>query len=80
MGKPVIAADTSDCRSPVEPGKNGYLVPPRDSVALASAIADIITNEDRRKSFGEYSLKKARAEYDDKVVVRQVLNRLIFGT
>jgi len=42
MGKPVITTDTPDCRGPVEEGKNGYLVPVKDSKSLADAIEKLI--------------------------------------
>ena len=38
LGKPVIAADTCDCKGPVEHGVNGYIVKPGDSQSLVNAI------------------------------------------
>lgn len=58
MGKPVITVDTPDCRGPVEEGKNGYLIPPKDSKSLADAIENIVFDDKRCKIFGEYSRKK----------------------
>jgi glycosyltransferase involved in cell wall biosynthesis len=37
-GRPVIATDIRGCRELVEHGRNGYLVPVRDSTALAAAL------------------------------------------
>ncbi|MFH2011545.1 MAG: glycosyltransferase family 4 protein [Pseudomonadota bacterium] len=73
MGKPVIAADSIDCRAPVENGRNGYLVPIKDSKALAEAIETLMTDEKKREEFGRYSRIKAETEYDEKVIVRQVI-------
>ena len=79
MGKPVIAADTVDCRSPVEHGKNGYLVPIKDPEALASAIEDLMKDALKRKEFGEYSRKKVLAEYDEGVVIKQMFGEFYSG-
>ena len=73
MGKPVIAADSIDCRAPVENGRNGFLVPIKDSKALAAAIETLMVDEKKREEFGRYSRMKAVTEYDEKVIVRQVV-------
>src|SRR5437763_325326 len=39
MGRPVIATDHGGARETIEPGRTGWLVPPRDPAALAGAIA-----------------------------------------
>ncbi len=69
MGKAVIAADTPDCRSPVEDGVNGYLVEPKNSTDLAEKIKLILSDRTKLHDFGKASLAKARAEYDEKVIV-----------
>jgi len=72
MGKPVIAADTPDCRSPIENGKNGYLVPPRDSKSLAECILKIMSDDQLRHKFGKYSAKRAKLEYDEKIIIPEM--------
>jgi N,N'-diacetylbacillosaminyl-diphospho-undecaprenol alpha-1,3-N-acetylgalactosaminyltransferase len=76
QAKPVIAADTDGCRDPVEHGRNGYLVPPKDAHALAEAIAKLMMDPDLAQEFGRCSLEKVRAEFDVKSVSREVLARL----
>jgi glycosyltransferase involved in cell wall biosynthesis len=73
LGKPVIAADTDDCRGPVRHGENGFLVPPRDAAALAARIEDLFNDPVLRGRFGACSLEIMREEFDDRVVGRQVL-------
>lgn len=73
MGKPVIAADTEECRGPVEDGKNGYLVPVKDPEALAKAIEGIMLNRQMKEDFGLYSRLKAVRDFDEKVIVGKVL-------
>lgn len=76
LGKPVIAADVPDCRGPVEEGRNGYLVPPRDPQALAQAIARIMGDEKLRQQFGQFSRQKMEREFDDQLVVARLLAEL----
>jgi glycosyltransferase involved in cell wall biosynthesis len=75
-GKPVVAADTPECRGPVEDGGNGYLVPPRDSAALARAIEKIATTPDLALRMGRRSLERMRAEFDDQAVFRNLIDSL----
>jgi N,N'-diacetylbacillosaminyl-diphospho-undecaprenol alpha-1,3-N-acetylgalactosaminyltransferase len=77
MGKPVITTDTEGCRGPVEPEKNGFLVPPRDTEALAAAMAALLEDMDLRYRFGAYSRKKTEREFDDRVVIRKILAELL---
>lgn len=76
MGKPIITTDTPDCKGTIEEGKNGYLVPPRDSKSLAEVVKKLISNEGKCKELGEYSRKKAEREFDEKRIVPQALSEL----
>lgn len=78
MGKAVIAADTPDCRSPVENGKNGYIVQPKNSAELAKRISTILSDDTLISKFGAYSLNKARMEYDERVVIKEMTDEF-FG-
>lgn len=76
LGKPVIAADTEDCRGPVRHGENGFLVPPRDAEALAARVEDLFNDPDLRRRFGARSLDIMRKEFDDRIVGLQVLTEI----
>jgi N,N'-diacetylbacillosaminyl-diphospho-undecaprenol alpha-1,3-N-acetylgalactosaminyltransferase len=78
MGKPVITTNSVHCRGTVEEGKNGYLVPVKDSKALADAIAILINDDNKRKEFGRYSRLKAENEFNEKVIVPKVVKEF-FG-
>ena len=52
MGLPVVTCDTVGCRESVVPNQTGYLVPPRDGQALATAIAALVSDPSLRKSMG----------------------------
>jgi glycosyltransferase involved in cell wall biosynthesis len=43
MGRPVIATDHGGARETVIPGATGWLVPPRDTGAMAAAIGEALT-------------------------------------
>lgn len=73
LGKPVIAANTEDCRGPVRHGENGFLVPPRDGAALAARIEELFCDPGLRSRLGVRSLEIMRQEFDDRIVGRQVL-------
>lgn len=77
LGKPVITTDTPECRGPVEEGKNGYLVPVKDSMSLANAIKKLINDDKKRKAFGSYSLLKAVNEFDEKVIMSRIFKEIL---
>lgn len=54
-GKPIITCDMPGCRIIVEQNKNGYLIPPKHSEALADAILKLIQDERLRKEMGQQS-------------------------
>jgi glycosyltransferase involved in cell wall biosynthesis len=76
LGKPVVGADTDDCRGPVEDGVCGFLVPPRDAAALARRIEELISNPDLRRRFGARAMEIVRTKFSDEVVGREVLREL----
>jgi N,N'-diacetylbacillosaminyl-diphospho-undecaprenol alpha-1,3-N-acetylgalactosaminyltransferase len=76
MGRPIITTDSEDCRSTVDVDRNGYIVPVRDSKALAEAIARLIDDEDTRIRFGRHSRLKAQREFDEREIVAGALTAL----
>lgn len=70
MGKPVITTDISGCRETVEDAKNGFIVPPRNTIALKDAFEKFINlSESEREEMGKYSRIKAEREFDIKHVI-----------
>ncbi|MDB5713874.1 MAG: glycosyl transferase [Sphingomonadales bacterium] len=68
IGRPIITTDMPGCREPVQPGQNGWLVPPRDAVALADAMFDALSDFARLKTMAKSSRALAVERYDVKRV------------
>jgi N,N'-diacetylbacillosaminyl-diphospho-undecaprenol alpha-1,3-N-acetylgalactosaminyltransferase len=73
MEKPIVTTDWVGCKEVVEEGKNGFLVPVKDHVALASAIEKLINNEELRVRMGKYGREKVLREFDEKIIVNQTM-------
>ena len=71
VGRPIITCDSIGCRDTVEDGKNGYLIPIKDSDALVEKLRMIINDKDLRVRMGYFSRKKAEVEFSLKDVVRK---------
>lgn len=54
-GLPVVATSVPGSVDLVFPGKNGLLVPPKNSIALTEALVSLLTDEAVRKRMGKYS-------------------------
>jgi glycosyltransferase involved in cell wall biosynthesis len=72
-GKPIITCDMPGCRIIVKDGVNGYLVPPKDSEALAAKILDLALNSDRRLAFGKASRDFVMQHFNQDLVCQQTL-------
>lgn len=74
MGMPIIATDSTGCREVVEDGTNGFLIPIKDSEALATAMERFISNPRLIVRMGAESRKIAVAKFDSRKVVKEILN------
>lgn len=77
MSKPVITTDSIHCRGTVDDGKNGFVVPVRDSASLADAIRQIVCDDELAKRLGEHSRTKAVNEFDESSIIRQVVAQIM---
>lgn len=64
MGVPVVATQIAGISELVESGKSGYLVPPGDSVMLASAVSELMSKADMRSQMGLAGRHKVEAEFN----------------
>ena len=76
MKRPIVTTDHVGSRETVDHGVNGFLVPPKNSLALAEAIEKLVVDKNLRHQFGEASYKKCQAEFEESIVVRRVLLEL----
>ena len=73
MGLPIVATDIRGCRQVVDDGSNGFLVPVLDTDALANALQKLGDDPDLRERASAASLAKSRREFDERNVVRIVM-------
>ena len=73
MSRSLVTTDVPGCRETVEDGWNGFLVPVRDSNALACATGKLIDEPTLRYVMGRRSREKAEREFDVRFVVREHL-------
>jgi len=64
MRIPIVATDVRGCREVVEHGITGLLVPPRNALALADAIATLAVDRSKRERMGEAARRKALRDFD----------------
>ncbi|WP_374522362.1 glycosyltransferase family 4 protein [Hydrogenophaga sp.] len=72
-GLPCVTTDVPGCREAVRDGENGWLVPPRDSKALAQALRLLIENPDLRNQMGQRGREMVLAEFASPIICRQTL-------
>jgi glycosyltransferase involved in cell wall biosynthesis len=68
-GRAIITTDHPGCRDAIEPNKTGFLIPPRDSEALADAIEALLDDPALCESMGRAGRKFAERVFDIKYVV-----------
>lgn len=72
-GRPIVATDVPGCREIVLHGKNGFLCPPHDSVALAESIERLIEDPVLRHNMGLKGRELAVSEFSAEQVISQTL-------
>ncbi len=77
MECPVITTDTAGCRETVDENINGYLVPVKDSVALAKAMQKFLELDvESRMNMGKAGRIKVLEEFDDRIIADQLYEAL----
>jgi glycosyltransferase involved in cell wall biosynthesis len=72
-GRVVVTTDEPGCRDAIENGVTGMLVPSRDSLALADALAYLVSNPDLIQKMGFAARRRAEMLFDLNSVVNQHL-------
>lgn len=68
-GLPIVATDAPGCREVVENGVNGFLVPARDSGALAAAIRKLVLDPALAARMGAAGRQRALDVFDERIVL-----------
>ena len=72
-GKALVATDVPGCREIVRDRFNGLLVSPRDPVALAAAIEELLSDQEAREVMGQRGRNRVIAEWSCPQITKQVL-------
>ena len=76
MGRPIITTDAPGCRETVEHGRNGFLIPIKNSEALAKAMEQFIRNSTLVEKMGKESRKIAEEKYDVYKINKVIMNAM----
>jgi glycosyltransferase involved in cell wall biosynthesis len=71
VGKPIVTTCSIGCKDVVEDGVNGFLVPVRDSEALAEKLRILIEDKSLRVRMGKAARMKAEQEF----ALEKVINK-----
>jgi glycosyltransferase involved in cell wall biosynthesis len=72
-GKPLVTTDIPGCREAVVDDESGLLVPPRDPVSLAEALARLIHDPALRARLGAAARQRAEENFSDATICAQTL-------
>lgn len=72
--RPIIATNAPGCSLVVRHGENGFLVPVKDSEALATAIQALLEDKNLRRKMGAAGRARAMREFSQWRVARQMLD------
>jgi glycosyltransferase involved in cell wall biosynthesis len=69
----IVTTDAPGCSHVVRNGDNGFLVPVRNSNALAAAISVLLQNQNLRNRMGKAGRERAVHEFSEERVIAQTL-------
>jgi glycosyltransferase involved in cell wall biosynthesis len=72
--RPIVTTDMPGCREIVHDGKNGRLVPPKDSESLAVALKEVISSPEERTEMGAYGRRLVKDEFSLERVVQDTMD------
>lgn len=73
VGRPIVTTNSIGCKDVVDDGVNGFLIPIKDSHALAEKLRILIEDKNLRIKMGKAAREKAEREFSlDKVVEKHL--------
>ena len=77
MAKPIIASNAPGCRDTVNHGKNGFMVPVKDSETLAQTMQDMVElGNDKRNEMGEFGRKMVLEKFDEQIIIEKYIKQI----
>jgi glycosyltransferase involved in cell wall biosynthesis len=73
VGRPIVTTNSIGCKDVVDDGVNGFLVPIKDSEALAQKLRILIEDKDLRLRMGKAAREKAEREFSIEEVIEKHL-------
>ena len=70
-GVPAVCYATDGVKDVIEDGENGYLIAPGDVAALASRVAQLLSDEPLRRKLGQAAATSITQEFDIDAMVRR---------
>jgi glycosyltransferase involved in cell wall biosynthesis len=71
--RPIVATDVAGCREIVRPGENGWLVPPRNAIALADALREAIAKPELCARYGEAGRRLVERDFSLDAIIRDTI-------
>ncbi len=79
MGRPVITTNAPGCRETVIDGRNGYIVPVRDSQILAERILNLANDINMREKMSEESYLLCSEVFEVNKINEQIIKKMGVG-
>ncbi|WP_417315840.1 glycosyltransferase family 4 protein [Cycloclasticus pugetii] len=73
IGRPILTTDNVGCREPVDAGNNGWLVPIKDSVALADRMQWFLENKDKIENMSLFGYETVKERYDVRKINKSMM-------
>jgi glycosyltransferase involved in cell wall biosynthesis len=74
MGLPCIASDINGCNEIIIDGRNGIIIPPKDTAALHKAMAFLLNRADIRQQMASVSREMIVSRYEQRLLWAHLLN------
>jgi len=73
VGRPVIGSDVSGIREIIRDGETGWLVPPKDEIALARAILKLLKDGDEARRLGDNGCRFVQTSLNSDRMVEETI-------
>jgi glycosyltransferase involved in cell wall biosynthesis len=73
-GRPIITTNSPGCREIVKHGANGYLIPVKNSEALASAIGNLVEAPELWVKMGNKGREMVMNEFSIEIVISKTIS------